>query len=100
MQNPEKLALIKRIEDYLDNGINVFHHVEVRNLLFDTNLFLCTEPIDLNDLRLHESIDVETVGKDAPTYWQVMRVEGGWIYTRWDSEAQNYLETSIYVPKR
>jgi hypothetical protein len=99
MKNPEKLAIIKRLESYLDNGITAGDHVDLRNLIFDVNIFLDKENIDVESLKLHESLAVQSIGKDAPTYWQVMRVEAGWIYSRWDEEKQDYHPDSIMVRK-
>ena len=49
------------------------------------------------NLALHEGIAIESKGKDATTYWQVLRVHDGWIYTQWDSEKQAYTNDSIHV---
>ncbi len=50
------------------------------------------------DLELHESMDVESLGKDATTYFQVMRVPGGRIYTYWNTQTQSYDNRGIFVP--
>jgi|APSaa5957512622_1039677.scaffolds.fasta_scaffold60624_2 hypothetical protein len=47
------------------------------------------------DLKLHESIPIESQGDDATTYWQCMRMTDGWIYTRWDPTLQEYVSTGV-----
>lgn len=49
-------------------------------------------------LMLHESASITSCGEGAETYWQVLRVAGGWIYTQWDSEKQDYKGEGIFVP--
>lgn len=57
-----------------------------------------SEAEKIYNLDLHESINIQSNGKDATTYFQVMRVADGWIYTYWDSELQQYSNNGVFVP--
>ena len=51
------------------------------------------------ELELHASIGAVSLGENnAETCWQIMRVAGGWIYTYWDADKQDYSNRGIFVP--
>lgn len=92
----------KRSYEKYWTGTNQFDEIQFANDLEEYITALevkLVAPTDGNlyELKLHEGISAVSLGKSAETYWQILRVPGGWIYTYWDCEKEKY-NNGIFVP--
>lgn len=55
--------------------------------------------LDIYSMKLHENISVNTTSNDSASIsYGITRVAGGWIYSTWNNEKQEYNSPGVFVP--